>query len=134
MTKAQKVMKGLECCTTDDERFDLCKKCPYRSQDGQPNKCHDLNRDALELIKGLLQWTSRYVGGVTFSNGFHKWLEDEMREKNMDVRKMSNESGLSVVAIRYFLRGDRFPTLQSFLLILEALGKELTIVDKGGSK
>lgn len=51
----QKVLKGLECCVADGERFDLCAKCPYRSQGGQPCNCKELDRDALKVIRELLK-------------------------------------------------------------------------------
>lgn len=51
MNKRDKVIKGLECCTTMDEQgFPSCEKCPYDVN----GTCHDLDalhRDALMLLK-----------------------------------------------------------------------------------
>lgn len=55
MTKLQTVLKGLECCTADDERFDLCKSCPYKSEPGQKGNCMQLEKDALEVLKELVK-------------------------------------------------------------------------------
>ena len=51
MADHDKVLKGLECCTADDERFDLCKACPYRAMPGAKSNCLQLEKDALELLK-----------------------------------------------------------------------------------
>lgn len=45
----KKVMKGLECCGTEDDG-DICEKCPYADAS---TECSDKNREALELIKKL---------------------------------------------------------------------------------
>ena len=48
MTKLEKVIKGLECCTSDVS----CAECLYRGKrDGALNCVRELSTDALELLK-----------------------------------------------------------------------------------
>ena len=48
MTKLEKVIKGLECCTSDVS----CAECLYRGKrDGALNCVRELSADALELLK-----------------------------------------------------------------------------------
>ena len=57
MADLEKVIKGLECCLTDDEGYYLCEKCPYAATDEDRThvdwSCHktELGMDALELLK-----------------------------------------------------------------------------------
>lgn len=57
MADLEKVIKGLECCLTDDDGYYLCEKCPYAATDEDRThvdwSCHktELRMDALELLK-----------------------------------------------------------------------------------
>lgn len=52
MEKLEKVIKGLECCTSADyDNWEqICAECPYNN--GRPH-CADLERDALEILKSV---------------------------------------------------------------------------------
>ena len=51
LDKLEKVIKGLECCTTmDDKGFPMCEKCPYSCEDTCP-ELDKMHRDALSLLK-----------------------------------------------------------------------------------
>lgn len=51
MTKLEKAIKGLECCTTIGEvGFPICDKCPYFEYGSCPN-LDEMHTDALELLK-----------------------------------------------------------------------------------
>lgn len=51
MADREKVIRGLECCTTFDSKgFPLCEECPY-ADDGTCPELDQLHRDALELLK-----------------------------------------------------------------------------------
>lgn len=46
-----KVIKGLECCTTmDDKGFPQCEECPYACKDTCP-ELDQMHKDALSLLK-----------------------------------------------------------------------------------
>ena len=47
MADIEKVIKGLECCTSENGQLN-CEDCPYRKRN---NFCDNLERDALELLK-----------------------------------------------------------------------------------
>ena len=48
MIDREKVIKGLECCKT----YATCNKCPYN---GEEQNCNSLRREALTLIKELIE-------------------------------------------------------------------------------
>ena len=51
MTEREKVIKGLECCSTfDSYGFPLCEECPY-ADDGTCHELDQLHRDAFSLLK-----------------------------------------------------------------------------------
>ena len=51
MTKLEKVVKGLECCTTiGEDDFPICNECPYFCDETCPN-LDEMHMDALELLK-----------------------------------------------------------------------------------
>lgn len=60
---------------------------------------------------------------------FFQWLKDVMDEKGWGCRQLADRSGVSECTIHYYLRGDRYPTLYTFLLMLDALDKHLSIDD-----
>lgn len=61
---------------------------------------------------------------------FSDWLIDEMDRRNLTIRKLSEISGLSKMALTYYITGRSVPRMDSFVLLLKAFGKELRIVDK----
>ena len=48
MPDREKVIKGLECCTTSEE---LCGMCPYNDPIPRHPNCDQLEKDALALLK-----------------------------------------------------------------------------------
>lgn len=62
----EKVIRGLECCLTDDEGYYLCEKCSYAATDEDRTHvdwaCHktELRMDALELLKAQEADESKY--------------------------------------------------------------------------
>ena len=58
---------------------------------------------------------------------FDKWLYDEMVKRGWDIQTMAEKTGLTRVAIAYYIGGARLPHLTSLLLILDALGMHLEI-------
>lgn len=53
MADREKVIKGLECCSTyDDYSRKSCRKCPYNEPEGKRScKLHQMRVDALTLLK-----------------------------------------------------------------------------------
>ena len=52
MAEREKVMKGLECCSTfDSYGFPLCEECPYADDDGTCHELDQLHRDVFSLLK-----------------------------------------------------------------------------------
>ena len=52
MPDAGKVVRGLKCCTNDDEAGCRCKECPYGTNDhGTCDTIYQLMKEALELIE-----------------------------------------------------------------------------------
>ena len=51
MTKLEKVMQGLECCTNGVNNVPRCEDCPYRGFDDTCAKLDELHDDALEMLK-----------------------------------------------------------------------------------
>ena len=51
MTKLEKVIKGLACCTTIDvDGYPICGECPYFRDESCPD-LDEMHTDALELLK-----------------------------------------------------------------------------------
>ena len=64
-------------------------------------------------------------------NNFHfnVWLYNEMKNKHLDSFDMEVLSGVSKSSIEAYLKCRQYPTLRSFELILDALGKHYDIVE-----
>ena len=67
MADREKVIRGLECCTTGDpDSSRECKKCPYRRKGITNEPCFNaLHADALALLKGQ---EARVVTTADFEN------------------------------------------------------------------
>ena len=67
------------------------------------------------------------------SNGsfnFSDWLIDMMEKTNVSSKQLANDTGMSYVAIRFYVTEDRNPSLNTFLMFLDYFGKRMEIVDK----
>ena len=51
MPDREKVIKGLECCTTMPDIYPHCEECPYAGAEGTCANMNGLHRDALALLK-----------------------------------------------------------------------------------
>lgn len=58
---------------------------------------------------------------------FGEWLLDEMEAQGITRKRMSELTGMTQTTIRYYINGDRSPSLISACLIAEALGKRIEI-------
>ena len=61
---------------------------------------------------------------------FNVWLYNEMKNKHLDSFDMEVLSGVSKSSIEAYLKDRQYPTLRSFELILDALGKKFIITEK----
>ncbi len=73
MADLEKVIKGLECCTTiGEDGFPICDECPYFCDESCPN-LDEMHMDALELLKA-----QPTVDAVPVVNGHwikrHNWV------------------------------------------------------------
>lgn len=69
MTEREKVIKGLECCSTFDRYgFPLCEECPY-ADDGTCHELDQLHRDAFSLLKAQEPEPPRFA--VAFDKIFY---------------------------------------------------------------
>ena len=68
---------------------------------------------------------------MTSSINFHfnVWLYNEMKKHHMDSFDLEVLSGVSRSSIEAYLKCRQYPTLRSFELILNALGKHFEIVE-----
>lgn len=64
------------------------------------------------------------------SFNFSDWLIDMMEEKNVSSKQLANDTGMSYVAIRFYVTEDRNPSLNTFLMFLDYFGKRMEIIDK----
>lgn len=62
-----------------------------------------------------------------------KWLVETMRDNGITCLRLSCDSGISMQTIQGIRQG-KLPTMQTFFLLLDALGMEMQIVEKGGRK
>jgi len=61
---------------------------------------------------------------------FDLWLAREMEKREWDIFDVELESGLNHETVKSYLKGTRLPTMSSLLLLLDAFGKRMVIVDK----
>ena len=61
---------------------------------------------------------------------FAVWLHDEMVKRKWSKDELAERSGLTPQIIRYYLHGERLPTLRTFSLILKALGMRMSFVNE----
>jgi transcriptional regulator with XRE-family HTH domain len=47
------------------------------------------------------------------SDGFHEWLQDELKARRMSQRQLAQRSGVDHSSISRLLRGERVPSLQT---------------------
>ena len=82
MPDREKVIRGLECCTSDYSKYDCENDCPYRfqciSQDREAVSAEML-KDALELLKAqederkrMITWLAKFCRHI--DNG---WMTDQ---------------------------------------------------------
>lgn len=64
------------------------------------------------------------------SFNFSDWLIDMMEKTNVSSKQLANDTGMSYVAIRFYVTEDRNPSLNTFLMFLDYFGKRMEIVDK----
>lgn len=57
------------------------------------------------------------------------WIYNEMKKRGLSISDLSEMSGLSYSSIQQYINQKKMPTLQSFGLILKALGKHIVIED-----
>lgn len=60
---------------------------------------------------------------------FNVWLYNEMKNNNLDSFDMEVLTGISKSSIEAYLKCRQYPTLHSFEMILDALGKHFEIVE-----
>ena len=64
------------------------------------------------------------------SFNFSDWLIDMMEKTNVSSKQLANDTGMSYVAIRFYVTEDRNPSLNTFLMFLDYFGKRMEIVNK----
>lgn len=64
------------------------------------------------------------------SFNFSDWLIDMMEKTNVSSKQLANDTGMSYVAIRFYVTEDRNPSLNTFLMFLDYFGKRMEIVEK----
>jgi transcriptional regulator with XRE-family HTH domain len=57
------------------------------------------------------------------------WLYNEMKKRGLSISDLAEKSSLSYSSIQQYINRNKMPTLQSFGLILKALGKHIVIED-----
>ena len=67
---------------------------------------------------------------LTGEFSFSRWLEDELKARNMTEQQLSEMTGITQAAISHYKNCKRFPTSVKMNDILNALGKRIVIVDK----
>ena len=67
---------------------------------------------------------------VRFS--FSQWLREAMDEVGMTQLALSDATGITVSTICDYLHDRRFPSYQAMVCILEALDKDIQIIDSEG--
>lgn len=58
---------------------------------------------------------------------FQKWLCETMYETGITKAELCRRTGLAYLTLRSYIAGDRTPSLKIFLVLVEALGKRITI-------
>ena len=61
---------------------------------------------------------------------FGDWLLNEMEKHGYNREQLAKKAGIHKVSVGCYLNYSRLPNLSTFLLILDALGKKMKIVDK----
>ena len=61
---------------------------------------------------------------------FNVWLYNEMKKRQLDSFDLEALSGVSKSSIEAYLKCRQYPTLRSFEMILDALGKKFIITEK----
>ena len=61
---------------------------------------------------------------------FSDWLIDEMDRCNLTIRKLSEISGLSKMALTYYITGRSVPRMDSLNILLKAFGKKMVFVEE----
>lgn len=61
---------------------------------------------------------------------FTDWLKNELEHRDISQYSLSKRTGISPQTISGYVKGTRSPSLYSFLVVLEALGKKIEIVRK----
>lgn len=56
-----------------------------------------------------------------------EWIEDEMEKREWSIHDLARESGLTYQAISQWIKEIRMPTLQSFMMLLDAFGLHFEI-------
>lgn len=60
---------------------------------------------------------------------FDEWLREQLNERKWSTFDMAEKAGVTRACIGYYLLGERSPSLNTLLIILDALGKKLVITD-----
>lgn len=63
---------------------------------------------------------------------FAEWLAEEMDKQNISTNELAEKAGVHRLTIQYYLEYKRLPNLATMLVILDALGKRIEIVEKDG--
>lgn len=58
---------------------------------------------------------------------FRLWFQRQLKNRNMTLKDFSRISGFGYVAVSHWVNGYCSPTLNSFLLILDAFGMKMNI-------
>lgn len=61
---------------------------------------------------------------------FTEWFRKTLGEKRMTVDQVAEKTGLNPSTVMQYRQGVRNPTLKNFLMVVDALGKEVKIVEK----
>ena len=60
---------------------------------------------------------------------FDKWLREQLDERGWKSSDIAREAGITRACVSLYMLGERYPSLSTFLLILDAFNKKLTLVD-----
>lgn len=72
--------------------------------------------------------------GLYRCDWFTEWFRGMLKKKEMNLETFSKLTGLGCTTVHNYSTGVRSPGLKTFLMILDKLGLEIQIVEKGGAE
>lgn len=60
---------------------------------------------------------------------FGEWLAEQLKQAGMTRKELAKRAGVSVPIIRYYIKGERTPRLDTLQVILKVFNKRIEITD-----